>query len=63
MTELHAFLENQKERLELIKRWCDDTHQDIISNLCDESLKDIDRFLERHKPPAEEYEQFRKEPK
>jgi len=26
MNELHAFLENQKERLELIKRWCDDTH-------------------------------------
>lgn len=63
MSELHAFLENQKERWQLVQRWADDTRWDIISNLCDESIKDIDFYLERHKPPLEEYEHYGKHEK
>jgi len=61
MSELREFLENQKERLKIIKLWC---HRSIalkeIRGLCDESIADINRYLERHKPPVEEYEHFRK---
>jgi len=61
MSELLSFLENQKERWQLVQRWADDTRWDIISNLCDESIKDIDSYLKRHKPMAEEFEHFKKE--
>ena len=56
-----AFLENQKERLEIIKSELGNVYHGSILKLCNDSITDIDRYLERHKPPVEEYEHYRKE--
>ncbi len=53
-----AFLENEKERWKIVRGWSD---KEYVLKLCNESIADIDRYLERHKPPVEEYEHFRKE--
>ena len=60
MSEIRAFLENQKERLKIIKAWSRGavtvTH---VEELCRESIADIDRYLERHEESTEDEEEHR----
>ena len=42
---LKALLGNQRERWEIVERWADDVEWKPVSNLCAESIKDIDRKL------------------
>ena len=66
MSELRAFLENQKERWGIVKELSEwppisPKTQGVINKLCEESIQDIDLYLERHEPAIEDYEHFKKE--
>jgi len=60
-SELRALLENQKDRWGIVRDSIYAQHNSMCMKLCKESIADIDRYLERHKQPVEEYEHFRKE--
>jgi len=52
MSELRAFLENQKERWGIVSERGSLVRTHILDDFCKESIKDIDHYLERHKPPV-----------
>lgn len=51
-SELRAFLENQKERWKVIKTWSENpmkpSYNLLTLKLCEDSIADIDRYLQRY---------------